>query len=171
MRRQTVEHRFVEFIPEDLEEGVVYVSITYATVVHRCLCGCGGEVVTPIDPHRWSLNFDGASISLAPSIGNWSFACQSHYWIERNCVDWSRRWTRDEIADGRAFDRAAVQHPAKLPSDSPTAGARPPVQPASIWRRMLRTLGVRGGRDSGRERASRDVANPTGVTQSGTENS
>ena len=35
MRRQKVEHQFVEFIPDQLEEGVVYVSITYATVVHQ----------------------------------------------------------------------------------------------------------------------------------------
>ena len=136
MRRQTVEHRIVEFIPDDLEEGVVYVSVTYATVVHRCLCGCGGEVVTPLDPHRWSLTFDGASISLAPSIGNWSFACQSHYWIERNRVYWSRRWTREEIAHGRAFDGAVLQRSAKLTSENPTAGAHP-IEPARLWAHML----------------------------------
>lgn len=170
MRRQTVEHRFVQFIPDDLEEGVVYVSITYATVVHRCLCGCRGEVVTPLDPHRWSLTFDGASISLAPSIGNWSFACQSHYWIERNRVDWSRRWIREEVADGRAFDRAALQRPAKLPFKSPTPGARPAIEPASMWRRMLRALGVRGETAAASDISAETPRTRTGVTRSGTEN-
>lgn len=141
MRRHTVEHRFVEFIPEELEEGVVYVSIAYATVVHRCLCGCGSEVVTPLDPNRWSLTFDGASISLAPSIGNWSFPCQSHYWIERNRVDWFRRLSRDEIADGRAFDRAVLQRATNPENVAPAT--RPAIQPASRWRRLLTTLGLR----------------------------
>jgi hypothetical protein len=101
-----VKHEFVEHIPEHLEEGVIYVSISFGTVVHRCACGCGNEVVTPLSPTDWSLIFDGESISLHPSIGNWSFACQSHYWIRNNEVRWSRKWSKTEIAGGRARDRA-----------------------------------------------------------------
>ena len=43
-------HEFVEGIPERLEEGVLYVSILYATAMHLCACGCGREVVTPLTP-------------------------------------------------------------------------------------------------------------------------
>ena len=102
-------HEFVEFIPEDMKEGTIYVSIPYATAAHRCCCGCGGEVFTPLSPTDWKLIFDGRSISLHPSIGNWSFACQSHYWIEHNVVKWDGRWSREEIEAGRARDALAKE--------------------------------------------------------------
>lgn len=91
------------------KEGMIYVSIPYAIVAHRCCCGCGGEVFTPLSPTDWKLIFDGQSISLHPSIGSWSFACQSHYWIERNAVKWDRHWSREEIEAGRASDALAKE--------------------------------------------------------------
>lgn len=87
----TLTHRFVEEIPERLDELTIYVSIPYATVVHLCPCGCGSEVVTPLGRFDWRLIFDGESISLWPSIGNWNLPCQSHYWIRRNRVRWAPR--------------------------------------------------------------------------------
>ena len=87
----------MEYVPESLEEGVLYVSIPFATVLHLCCCGCGNEVVTPLDPTDWQLTFDGRSVSLSPSIGNWSFDCQSHYWINRNHVRWARQLSEKEI--------------------------------------------------------------------------
>lgn len=100
-------HEFVEFIPGELKDGTVYVSIAYAIAAHKCCCGCGREVVTPLSPTDWKLIFDGESISLDPSIGNWSFDCQSHYWITHNRVVWARRWSQEEIAAGRAYDSSA----------------------------------------------------------------
>ena len=82
-------HQFVEFIPDSLEQGVVYVSIPFATVVHLCCCGCGQEVVTPLSPTDWNITFDGVSISLSPSIGNWNFPCESHYFIRANTITWA----------------------------------------------------------------------------------
>ncbi len=106
MRREIIlKHEFVEYIPKDVQEGTIYVSISFATAIHKCCCGCGGEVVTPLSPTDWKLIFDGESISLDPSIGNWSFACQSHYWIKRNRVTWAPQWSREEIESGRAYDR------------------------------------------------------------------
>src|SRR4051812_23143200 len=101
-----VRHQFVEYIPETLEAGTIYVSMRFATAVHRCCCGCGNEVVTPLAPTDWQLSFDGETISLDPSIGNWNFPCQSHYFITRNRVEWARTWTKHEIDAGRARDRA-----------------------------------------------------------------
>ena len=107
MVRASVSYEFVENIPERIEEGMVYVSIPFTTAIHKCCCGCAQEVVTPLSPTDWCLTFDGASISLDPSIGNWSFPCQSHYWITENHVHWAPRWSRDRIERGRAKDRAA----------------------------------------------------------------
>jgi hypothetical protein len=104
-RVDQVRHEFVEFIPSAPQEGVVYVSISYATVVHLCCCGCGQEVVTPLAPTDWTLVFDGDSISLKPSIGNWGLPCRSHYWIIRNRVRWAKGWTDKKIAERRAEDR------------------------------------------------------------------
>jgi hypothetical protein len=107
--RHAFEHEFVEHFPDRAEDGIIYISITFATAMHRCCCGCGNQVITPLSPNGWTLIFNGKTISLEPSIGNWSFPCQSHYWIIRNRVEWARRWSRDEIAAGRASEDRAGQ--------------------------------------------------------------
>lgn len=83
---KTIQHKFVEFIPDKLEDGILYISLEYATALHKCLCGCGREVVTPLSPKDWKMIFNGKTISLYPSIGNWQFPCRSHYWIENGLV-------------------------------------------------------------------------------------
>jgi len=45
---------------------------------------------------------------LEPSIGNWSFPCQSHYWIMNNNVMWARRWSKSEISAARRKDAQAA---------------------------------------------------------------
>jgi hypothetical protein len=110
MKREiALKHEFVEFIPDKLDDGMVYVSIPYATVAHKCCCGCGTEVVTPLSPTDWKLMFDGETVSLDPSIGNWSFACKSHYWIRRNKVKWAARWSQEEIEAVRSHERLAKE--------------------------------------------------------------
>jgi len=101
MRRTSFDHEFVEFIPSELKEGVLYISVQYATAVHKCACSCGNKVVTPISPADWQLLFDGDSVSLRPSIGNWQFPCRSHYWITSNKVRWAKACTPEEVAAGR----------------------------------------------------------------------
>ena len=102
-----MQHKFFEFIPDELENGILYVSIIYATVLHKCCCGCGNEVVTPLSPSDWQLTFDGETISLIPSIGNWSFPCRSHYWIEKNEIKWAEDWTDEMISLSRRWDAHA----------------------------------------------------------------
>jgi hypothetical protein len=87
---------FVTQVPEALEEGYLYVSMPYATAIHLCACGCRWQVITPLRPGRWRLTFDGR-VSLRPSIGNWSFPCRSHYFIDSDRVAWARPWAEDEI--------------------------------------------------------------------------
>lgn len=66
-----MKHTFVSVIPDKLDEGILYVSIQYNTALHKCACGCGEEVVTPITPSDWKITYNGESVSLYPSIGNW----------------------------------------------------------------------------------------------------
>lgn len=111
MKREiSLTHEFVDFIPADIQEGKLYISIPYATAMHKCCCGCGKEVVTPLSPTDWKLIFDGQSVSLDPSIGNWSFDCQSHYWIKRSQAIWSYHWSQEQIQNNRAYDRNAKEH-------------------------------------------------------------
>lgn len=83
-------YEFVQFVPckSSLDEGVLYVSVEFATAIHLCACGCGNEVVTPLSPCDWCLVFDGRAVSLMPSIGNWRLECESHYWIRGGAVIW-----------------------------------------------------------------------------------
>lgn len=98
-------HEFVESVPDVLLEATLYVSIKYATTMHKCCCGCGNTVVAPLSPNDWLLTFDGETVSLDPSIGNWSFPCQSHYWIREDEVVWARRWSAREIKVARERER------------------------------------------------------------------
>jgi hypothetical protein len=109
MKRDDLEHRFVDFIPERLEEGILYVSIEYTTVAHLCCCGCGQEVSITLGPTDWRLIFDGKTVSLEPSIGSWSLPCKSHYFITSNRIVWARQWSRSEIDAGRRYDVARKQ--------------------------------------------------------------
>lgn len=97
-------HQFVDSTPAELEDGIIYVSVRFRVVVHLCACGCKNKVVTPLRPAKWRLTFDGDSISLLPSIGNWQFPCRSHYLIVRDKIQWSTAWSDEEIAEGRARD-------------------------------------------------------------------
>lgn len=101
----TLRHEFVEHMPRRLDRGVLYVSLPFRTVLHSCLCGCGEEVVTPLGPGEWSLTYDGETISIAPSIGNWSLACRSHYVIARSRVRWAREYSPKEVDRVRAANR------------------------------------------------------------------
>lgn len=106
MQREVMfQHEFVEYIPDHLKEGIIYISVILAIAAHKCCCGCGNQVITPLSPTDWQLTFDGKSVSLDPSIGNWGFPCQSHYWIKRNRVKWAPRWSRKQIEAGRLQDR------------------------------------------------------------------
>jgi hypothetical protein len=132
VRLAELEPVFVEFIPAHLEEGLLYVSMEYATASHRCPCGCGVRVVTPLGPADWVLTFDGR-VTLSPSIGNGQFACGSHYLIRGNRVAWCRPMTRDAAL---ATHRADTEQRARTYRASARAGARTVVK---RWlRRILR---------------------------------
>jgi len=128
MQNTVIKHLFVTNLPDRLDPGVLYISIEYATAAHLCCCGCGVEVVTPLTPTDWNMTFDGETISLWPSVGNWNDACRSHYIIKRNQViaalPWSDRrieaeWQRDRTAKERYFEsesETACNETAELPA-------------------------------------------------------
>lgn len=107
MHHQALEHRFVRNVPRELDPGVLYISMDYATAVHSCCCGCGDRVVTPFTPTDWRMTFDGESISLHPSVGNWNQKCRSHYVIQRNRVLEADPWTNSQIEAERRRDKRA----------------------------------------------------------------
>lgn len=116
MRLRRLQHRYVEFIPEQLESGILYISNRFRTASHLCCCGCGQRVVTPINPAKWALTDHDNSVSLYPSIGNWSFPCRSHYWITHNEVHWAGSMSEREIRLIRRRDRLDAQHYSSGPS-------------------------------------------------------
>lgn len=80
---------FVDKIPHLINEGIIYVCINCNVIVHNCACGCGERTVTPINKERgWLMIYDGQTITLKPSIGNYSIPCNSHYYIVENKVEW-----------------------------------------------------------------------------------
>lgn len=152
MRHKRLEYRFVEHIPEALQPGVLYVSMEYATAAHSCCCGCGEEVVTPFTPTDWKMTFDGETISLRPSVGNWTLPCRSHYVIDRGRVVEAGPWTDEQIEAERRRDRAAkALHYGQAPAPETRAAvpAPPTTAPAQggFWRRVLRWIS--GGSRSG----------------------
>ena len=104
MKQHRYAFQFVEFMPKILDESVLYVSTAYATASHTCFCGCGMKVVTPLSPTDWRLTFNGDTVSLDPSIGNWSYPCRSHYILRGNRVIWVGKMSDSQIRAGRAKD-------------------------------------------------------------------
>lgn len=142
-----IEPRFVEFIPEDLEENVLYVSQKYRTAVHKCCCGCGSKVVTPLKPTYWELIVEGDLVSLYPSVGNWSFPCRAHYWIQRNQVFWSYQMSQEEIELGRSSDRHMKERhfyrneiPSITKSTVEGENSATTEERLSLWQRFKRWL-------------------------------
>lgn len=122
MRSAThADHEFVDQIPEELNHHTLYISIPYRMTAHLCMCGCGEKVVHPLRPHRWSLTFDGTTVSLAPSIGNDGLPCRSHYWITESRVIWHPKLTDLQITGARTRDgwqTPGTEHSASTPGGS-----------------------------------------------------
>lgn len=151
---ERIEPVFVEVIPEDLQPGRLYLSIRFRTASHLCACGCGLKVVTPIKPAKWRFTYDGATVSLSPSVGRWQLPCKSHYCIVRNEIVWARSFSEDEMAavqqrdarDTRAYYERRAESPAATDGatnaasiESSSAGR----EASHIWTRIWRR--VRGG--------------------------
>lgn len=125
---------FVDAVPSPREESKLYISIKYRTAIHSCFCGCGMKVVTPIRPTGWSLTYDGDSVSLAPSVGNWSFKCRSHYFIRKNRAIPAGDMDQAGIEAGRARDRAIRDEYFRVTGGTATTG---PTKKRGFWARLF----------------------------------
>ncbi|WP_394708476.1 DUF6527 family protein [Desulfuromonas acetoxidans] len=130
-----------------MEQGVLYISLEYKTAAHKCCCGCGNKVVTPLLPTDWTLHNHGATVSLHPSIGNWSFDCKSHYLIKRNRVVWCGQWSEKRIEAGRARDlrikKNYYEPSAGKQTTSAQSESRHAANSGSLLGRILRFFGWR----------------------------
>lgn len=136
----TLRPEFVEFIPAKGEPGVIYVSERFRTAMHLCCCGCGLEVITPLNPAKWSLRKQGGQVSLSPSIGNWSFPCRSHYWIERGRVRWAGPMSNKRISLVRHLDATAATRVYEKGETAPAQNPRPIKGPLATIKRWLQNL-------------------------------
>lgn len=138
MRYLILEHRFVRNVPRELEPGVLYISMEYATAVHSCCCGCGERVVTPFTPTDWRMTFDGESISLHPSVGNWNQNCRSHYIITRSRVIEAGAWSKTQIEEERLRDKKAkaAHYASAALSVSVPSSERDVSESRGIWHRI-----------------------------------
>lgn len=83
-KRVEVKHIKVQNLPfiDKMEENTIYISDKYGISEHKCLCGCGKRVATPLGYKEWSYKIDTKNrLSMHPSIGNYQYPCKSHYII------------------------------------------------------------------------------------------
>ena len=98
MEKFKLDHKFVESLPNPLENGILYISIPFRIIAHNCCCGCGKKVVLNLSPYEgWEFTYNGKTISIYPSIGNYGLKCQSHYFITKSVVEWVPRWNDDRF--------------------------------------------------------------------------
>ena len=137
----TLQHKFVEYIPSEVENGILYISMQFGTAIHKCVCGCGNEVVTPFSPTDWKLTFDGKAITLHPSIGNWNFECQSHYWIRKNVIEYAGSWSEKQIQVGREADAQNKTdfYTSEVEEQESVATTTTKI---SVWKRILKFIGI-----------------------------
>jgi hypothetical protein len=128
MRVATLRPEFVDSIPADLEDGVLYISIPFRTTIHLCACGCRTKTVMPIRPGAWTITYDGDTVSMSPSVGNQELPCGSHYWIESGRVHWMHDW--------RPTHGSKPQQHRRTEPDAPIAAADHDREPAHRWRRF-----------------------------------
>ena len=94
--------------------------------------------------NRIVLTFDGETVSLHPSIGNWGLACRSHYWIEKNKVRWAAACSQRRIEAGRAADRAARSAHLQDRANTTDTALLPPSTDSEMkpkwpaWKRLWR---------------------------------
>ena len=139
--------QFVEHFPERLEPGELYLAMEFATAAHLCACGCGNKVITPFSPTDWQMSFDGQTVSLKPSIGNWTFKCRSHYWVRSGSIEWSGDMSQDAIDAGRRRDKQAkARLQANRPSDDtirqPTPVVQAQLQAPSLFGKLRKWLRI-----------------------------
>jgi Family of unknown function (DUF6527) len=98
-------------------------------------------VVTPLSPTGWKLIFDGKTVSLDPSIGNWGFPCRSHYWVRSDRALWAEDWSQPRVDANRAHNRRAKDRYYRVGEEEAAVPPKPET-PANVpqktawWKRL-----------------------------------
>lgn len=89
MKTNELKSVFVETIPVELQDGILYISKEHGTAISKCPCGCGQQSVLSLRPvfsDGWSINNEeNGKVTIRPSILN---PCGAHYFITDNKVEW-----------------------------------------------------------------------------------
>ena len=92
VKQETYKTKFVNLMPSDdlMRDGVLYMAPHFHVAVHKCMCGCGEKVVTPLEDEGWMWSYDSntKAASLYPSVGNFQQSCKSHYFLTHGKVHW-----------------------------------------------------------------------------------
>jgi len=134
MKLSHIKLQRVEYMPKQLEPGILYVSEKFGAVAHLCACGCGAKIRTPLGATEWAFAEKSSGPSLWPSIGNWQQSCKSHYIIDSGEIIWCGTWTPDQIMAGRRAEEA--RRKAYFDAKYPKRGLL-----HRIWQWLKRILG------------------------------
>lgn len=88
MKQMTYKTIFIDRMPIELQEGVLYMAPHFETAMYKCMCGCGKIITTPLTktlnlPYTWL--FDGKNASLYPYYND---KCHSKYSLSHGIVEW-----------------------------------------------------------------------------------
>jgi len=103
----------------------------------------GEQVITPFTPTDWKLTFDGETVSLWPSIGNWNFSCRSHYIIRHSRIVSADPWDDDHIRWGRRRDKKKKEQyysGAKIAAGGQNLNEKPKAQELGLWDRFKKKI-------------------------------
>jgi hypothetical protein len=88
----TLTPQFVEYMPDVIEDGILYISQRFSVAIHKCAGGCGIQAVMDISnwgdspwKNGWRMTINDNLISFSPSI---LCPCKAHYFIENNEIRW-----------------------------------------------------------------------------------
>jgi predicted transcriptional regulator len=77
---QLIEIKEGEYIPNEMEYGILYYSKEYKGLGHLCCCGCGQKTYIPIKEGEWSVYPNNGKVTVTPSLQQLN-GCKSHYII------------------------------------------------------------------------------------------
>jgi hypothetical protein len=126
--------REVQYVPRELEPGILYVSEEFGVAVHLCACGCGSKVAVPLGAAEWTFSKKDGKPSLWPSIGSGQLPCNSHYVISNGRVDWAATMSAAQTAAALQSDQ--LKREAYYQSREPK-----PSLLRRIWNAIVRLLG------------------------------
>ena len=145
-RAVEIHPQFVEFVPEELLPRVLYISERFNIALHLCCCGCGEEVVTPLNNAGWEIFRMSGKVSIWPSIGNWDYPCQSHYFIKRNRVVWAEPMAKaaiQRVKQRDKHDRSKFLEEVNATKITPDAKGNKPSWRQNCFTLLRRLIGSR----------------------------